>query len=305
VRQVITKIAKRAPYDARNAWGHAVGIFKLAVHDELIEISPCASLDKRMLFANVSLSHRDRVLNFDEVLAFWRGAGRLGYPYGPFYRLLLLTAVRIGELIGARWSELHPEIRQAIREARARGEGVDWSALPAHVKVWTVPAERFKSEVDHIVPLQDDALRIIETLPVWGRGDLLFTTTEGKKPVNGFSKAKGRLDREMKLTLRAVARRRGDDWREAKVAAWVNHDLRRVVRTNLSAMRVDDHVAEMCLGHGRKGLQRVYDQHRYLEEIRAAMEAWAERLRRLTGQEPQPKPTPAGDNVVPIRKVAG
>ena len=30
-------------------------------------------------------------------------------------------------------------------------------------------------------------------------------------------------------------------------------------------------VAEMVIGHGRKGLQRVYDQHRYVEEMREAI----------------------------------
>jgi integrase len=316
VLNLIERTAKRSPYDARNCWGHAVGIFKTAVHgwpvvDEEtgrevrvrpLAVSPMASLDRKRAFENVDLRHRDRVLSDDEVLAFWRGSGRLGYPYGPWYQLLLLTGVRVSELKGACWSEFHPELRRALRDARAEDREVDWSAMPVEHKVWTVPAERFKSEVDHIVPLQDDALAIIAALPVWDKGDYLFSTTDGRKAVNGFSKAKGRLDREMLKSLRALARSRGEDreaWRVLKLREWVNHDLRRVVRSNLSALNIADHVAEMCLGHGRTGLQRVYDQHRYLDEIRSAMEAWAKRLRRLTGWAPEPQP--AGDNVVQMR----
>src|SRR5262249_7954924 len=47
VRELITRLRERVPYDARNAWTHAVGIFKQSVHEELIEASPCASLDKK------------------------------------------------------------------------------------------------------------------------------------------------------------------------------------------------------------------------------------------------------------------
>ncbi len=60
---------------------------------------------------------------------------------------------------------------------------------------------------------------------------------------------------------------------------WVTHDIRRTVRTRLASLRVSDIIAEMIIGHGRKGLQRVYDQHTYESEMREALELWAERLR--------------------------
>jgi hypothetical protein len=39
------------------------------------------------------------------------------------------------------------------------------------------------------------------------------------------------------------------------------------MRTHLSALQVPDAVAEMVIGHGRKGLQRVYDQHQYGDDL--------------------------------------
>ena len=42
----------------------------------------------------------------------------------------------------------------------------------------------------------------------------------------------------------------------------------------------------MTIGHGRKGLQRIYDQHRYVPEIREALTLWAARLGSIV--EPQP-----------------
>jgi hypothetical protein len=102
----------------------------------------------------------------------------------------------------------------------------------------------------------------------------------------------------MLRTLRALARRRGDNPEQVRLAPWVNHDLRRVVRTSLSALDVPDHIAEMVLGHGRKGLQRVYDQHRYEAQMRDALCRWAARLRDIV----QPSSGPAPNNVVPIRR---
>jgi hypothetical protein len=48
----------------------------------------------------------------------------------------------------------------------------------------------------------------------------------------------------------------------------------------------------MVIGHAKKGLARVYDQHRYLDEVREALEAWGGLLRSIV--EPPPP------NVVPL-----
>jgi hypothetical protein len=292
VKVLINALKKRAPYDARNAWTHMVGIFKHAVHEGLITASPCASLDRRLCFEGAKITHRQRVLTDDELRAFWRAASRYGYPGGPFFQLLLLTACRRNEIAKARWSELHPELRRLIRTART---SIDWAAVAPEVKVLVVPRERFKSDTEHAVQLSDDACRIIEGLPRLG-GDFLFTLN-GTSPV-WFDGSKPRLDKRMARTLRALARARGDDPTLVKLTPWVLHDLRRVVRSRLSELHIDDHIAEMVLGHGRRGLQRIYDQYRYPGEIRAALEAWAAKLRAIVGQPRAPHP----DNVVALRR---
>jgi hypothetical protein len=82
--------------------------------------------------------------------------------------------------------------------------------------------------------------------------------------VNGFGKTKRRLDDAM-----------------GNIPHFVIHDIRRTVRTRLSSLRVPHEVAEMIVGHGRRGLARVYDQHHYLPEMREAMEAWANALQTI------------------------
>ena len=68
----------------------------------------------------------------------------------------IFTAARTGEALGARWSEIDFEN-----------------------KVWRVPSERMKIRREHIVPLSDGAMNILETLHQDRKSDLVF---HGKKP---------------------------------------------------------------------------------------------------------------------------
>ena len=72
---------------------------------------------------------------------------------------LALTACRVGEVLGARWSEID------------RGEGV-----------WTVPASRMKTAREHRVPLCDRALEILaEARKLSGGSGLVFVMGLGKQ----------------------------------------------------------------------------------------------------------------------------
>lgn len=236
VRELVGGLAKRAPFAANEAWGHAVLILKYAVHEELIAASPCASLDKRLVLNGAKLDPRKRVLNDKEIAALWRAADGLGHPEGSFYKMLLLTGCRLSEVSGAQWPEF------------------DFDRA-----VWSVPPERFKAGQTHLVPLTDRMRDVLARAPNYGAAVFSF---DGRQPINGFSKLKAKIDKAM-----------GED-----VPPFVNHDIRRTIRTNLASLGVADHVAELTVGHGRKGIARVYDLHRYLPEIRAALEAWGKRL---------------------------
>jgi integrase len=319
VKTLIGKIKLVAPYQARNVFGHARTLFKWAVHEDLLATSPIASLEQRWVLSGAKIGPRQRVLDNQEIAAFWRAAGRLGYPFGPFFKLLLLTGVRVAELAEAKWSELHPEVRRAIRDAARTGVAVDWARVPAAVKVWTVPRERFKSDTEHPVQLSDDALAIFASLPRFS-GEFIFSTTRGVKPINGNSKAKRRLDRAMLRYLKAAARMSGENPETVALPPFIVHDLRRVVRSQVGAIRlplptedekllskeerekresarrnIPDHICELLLGHGRKGLQKIYDMNKHAPEIREALDAWAITLRRIVSPPP---PAPTADNVV-------
>jgi len=66
------------------------------------------------------------------------------------------------------------------------------------------------------------------------------------------------------------------------------------MRSRLSECGITERVAELCIGHApRNPLVRIYDQHRYSDEVRAAFELWHRRLRNLV--------TPPPENVVALR----
>jgi hypothetical protein len=81
---------------------------------------------------------------------------------------------------------------------------------------------------------------------------------------------------------------------EAELPPFVLHDLRRTMRTNLSALPVPDLVRELVIAHAKPGLHKVYDQYAYLAERRHALELWAQRLRSIV--EP-----PFDAKILPIR----
>jgi integrase len=290
VDEIVGRGARR---QAHNVLGHARTIFNWAINRGVygLESSPCDRLRPGQLIG--PKNERQRVLSDQELALLWKAAGNLGYPYGPLFRMLVLTGQRKAEVAEARWSEFHPDVVRTIESHKFTEKPIDWSKVPNESKIWTIPPERFKSNASHRVPLTDDVLTILATLPLFKEGDHLFSTTFGNKAVNGFSKAKQRLDAEMLRLAREEAEDRGDDGSAVTIEPFVLHDIRRTMRTRLSALRVPEPVAEQVIGHARKGLARIYDQHRYLDEMREALELWAGRLRSIV------QPTPA--NVVQIR----
>jgi len=240
VKDVIVSIAKDHPAMARNVLVVCKTLFDWA----LDERSPAAALKAKKIVGKKK--PRQRILSDSEIRAFWHATEQLTYPDRELYQLLLLTGVRLREAAGARWSEI---------------EGLDTDK-----PVWTIPAERFKSEALHIVHLSPAVVQLLNKLPRFQEGDHLFTHSCGRRPMTGFGKSKLRLDALMA--------------QQDHFEPWVVHDLRRVVRTGLARLKVPDTIAEMVLGHGHgSALERNYNVHKYPDELRSALELWAGRVR--------------------------
>jgi integrase len=113
---------------------------------------------------------RDRVLTNAELVAVWRAADQIGYPYGRVVQLLILTAQRRREVSAMRWAELDLDRT-----------------------VWSLPKERSKNKRAHQVALSEAVVEILRSLPRVNGGEWLFSLN-GTKPTNNFGKSKARLD---------------------------------------------------------------------------------------------------------------
>jgi integrase len=261
-------VARGVGIQANRTLARLRALFNWAVEKDRISASPA----DRMKLPTKERA-RDRVLTDDEIRWFWQGCCELGWPFGPVFKILLLTAQRRDEVGGMRRSEVDLKKR-----------------------TWTLPGQRAKSDRAHEVQLSDATIDVLGSLPriVSGCSEqdgLVFTTT-GRTAVSGFGNVKRRLDAMM-----AEARRRSLDLSErTSIPDWRLHDLRRTAATGMARLNIPPHVVDKILNHSSgaiRGVAAVYNRHAYLDERRSALEAWGRYVDNLVA------PIPA--NIVPLR----
>jgi integrase len=259
------------PAAARRLFGIISRVFNwvIARPSYGLERSPSDRMRASELFGRKTL--RTRTLTNDELAALWRAAERAGYPIGPLIQMLMLTALRRSEVAEASWAE------------------IDFAAHR-----WTIPATRMKGGAVHVVPLTAKMMVTLKELPQFSGGEFLLTSGDGTAAITGFAYLKIRIDKLMLAELRKVAEERGKDPNKVMLVPWTLHDIRRTVRTHLSALTVPELVSELILSHAKPHLHQVCDQHAYFDEKLVALTAWGARLDRIVN------PPPA-DNVIDLR----
>jgi integrase len=200
---------------------------------------------------------RDRVLDDHELALVWRACERLGYPFGPMVRLLILT--------GARREEV---------------AGLDWSELDRTARVWTLPSSRSKNDVAARQPLSDLAVAELDQLAAraglenrWPSRGLVLSTT-GYSSISGYSRAKARLDK-------IVAGLAAEQDTPRDMESWRLHDLRRSVATGLQRLGTRFEVTESILNHvggSKGGVAGIYQRHNWSQEKATALQAWADHV---------------------------
>jgi integrase len=255
----IEEIKRRSGNEAaRQALAYARVLFAWATERDIIGGNPVPALSKRStLLAPKTM--RQRVLDNDEIKLIWRATEANLYPADPFLRLLLILGCRRNELARAHWREL--DLRKLGAET------------------WTLKGERTKTGNPRVIPLPAMAVAMIAKLPRFAAGDFVFSALHGRRPFTAFSRMKARLDDKITALNGGVP-----------LEQWGLHDLRRSMRTRLSALPIAPIVSELMIGHRQQGIAAVYDLHRYEAEQRAGFEAWCGKLRDIV--EPPP------DNVV-------
>ena len=153
-----------------------------------------------------------------------------------------------------------------------------WREVDLDKGVWVIPASRAKNGRDHLVPLSASVVEMLTgRFPTKAKRVGPVFSTDGLKPINGFSKPKTKLDFAVARVLAA-----GAPGELPMVQPWVFHDLRRTFQTNAQALgfpRDHIHAAVNHAAEGRRsGLARIYQLYDYQSEKAALMGAWARKV---------------------------
>lgn len=177
---------------------------------------------------------------FFEALARYRGKPQTVLAL----RLLALTFVRPGELIGARWEE------------------IDFEAAR-----WTIPGARMKMRVAHTVPLSRQALAILGELRALA-GDSAFVFPAGLQ-MPGWKPGEAK---PMHRDTLSIAMRR-------MTLPAVPHGFRHLASTWLNEHGFAADVIEKQLAHGdANAIRAVYNKAQYWPERVCMMQFWADHL---------------------------
>ena len=154
VAEVVKAIEKRGAGEmAGRVLQRVRSVFSYAVVHERIDVNPMLDLKPGELLKPRQVTHRPALSDKDLPAFLAKLAAYDGDPTTvQAMRLLMLTAVRPGELRGARWSEIDTDAAE-----------------------WRIPAERMKMRAPHVVPLSSQALDVLATMrPLSGTRDLVF-----------------------------------------------------------------------------------------------------------------------------------
>lgn len=180
-------------------------------------------------------------------------------------KLVLITMVRKGMLVGATWDE------------------VRWEAGE-----WEIPRGRMKGRKPHVVYLSQQAMDIL----------IALKTCAGSSSYIVPGRYDG--DKSMSLaTLNRVTQLINERAEEQAISLprFTVHDLRRTASTLLHEAGFNSDWIEKCLSHEQRGVRAVYNKAEYAAQRRDMLQQWADMVDSWIASE-------GAAQVVPIRRAA-
>ena len=253
ISRVIERMqARGSPGASVRLYSMMASMFKWAAKRGDFEHNPMEKMER----PEFEETERDRVLSGPEIKSVWNESESKfedksrAKTYAGILRLCLAMAGRIGEISGMTRNE-----------------------LDLKSNVWTLPASRSKNKKTHKLPLSSLALEIInEALADAGRSQFVFPTPRGDAPTVGNSVVNAVVGLHKKLGI----------------GHFTTHDMRRSAATHMAKvpLKVNPLVLGWILNHrtvtrpskvSRSYLHTTFED--YEADMRAALDAWADRLR--------------------------
>ena len=221
--------ARGAPIHANRVLQYVKRFFGWCVEMDYVAASPVLTIPKPATEAT-----RDRVLCLDEVRKIYDASDNLGKVHALFIKMMILTGHRRSELSRLKWCELTDDMIRLSFERSKNGKPI-------------------------VTPLTDRMKKLLAQVP-HGHGEFVFSTTNGNRPISGFSKMKSQLDMF------------------CNVANWRLHDFRRSLATNLEDQNIDRFTVKCVLNHTDSSVTGVYDRSLHVGRKLTALLAWENQL---------------------------
>lgn len=214
-------------------------ICKWAKSKALMKVNPIYDLEK-----SYSETSRDNNLNDDQLRIYWQEFGKTGVTEA------IVIATKLELLHGSRTSEITQKHKSCLF---IEGDKPYWIHKDT------------KNRKDHIMPVVSVAIPLIKrAIELSGDSEWLFP---------------GRINKNVAIREDAVVKAIGRRRKELGFH-FTSHDLRRTLNTRLASLGYAKDLRQRILNHTSKdGVNdKVYNQHDYIEEMRAALEDWAREL---------------------------
>jgi len=152
------------------------------------------------------------------------------------------------------------QLHTMVRPSEAAG--AKWSEIDEENKLWTIPAERMKKKKEHVVPLSEQALALLQTVKVISRNrEHVFPADRDPK------------NHTNSQTANMAIKRMG--YKGIMVA----HGMRSLASTILNENRFDADVIETALAHSDKNeVRAAYNRADYLVSRKELMKWWSNHI---------------------------
>jgi integrase len=273
VRLLNDVVDRGAPIQANRTLTILRRMFKFAVGQAILEISPCDQVE-----APSAENERNRALSEDEIRLLWQALDSA--PMEPnarrILRLMLVTGQRKSEVMGIHREEIDHE----------KG-------------LWVLAATRAKNGREHLIPLSPLARQVIAETPPAENGYVFPSKLTGL-PYRGQSidhATRYLFDgRPISKPTKKPSQRTYTPPLAGVMERFTPHDLRRTVATRMRELGISRGDVKMVLNHVETDVTARYDRYDGLAEKRRALDVWARRLQQIIeGEEP-------ADNVVELAR---